>query len=286
MIADNMCMRQLSSLSVFFLMAFLFVPALPLMAARTNKDAVFEQTSSDPDRDNVILEIEKVTAPYERDGYAVFTAEHKARYIGIAFDFERFSQVHSFNVRNMKDEDGKVRDTLMFYVMKRPKGIKSFSYRLVIDGLWGCDPHNDDRYYDENTALMLSRFTFETDEMPATEVTGKYTGRYGEAADSAPSASGGNGGSSPHAFQSTGVRFVLKEKSGQKIRISGSFTNWDPYIYEMKETSPGLYEMHLPLPPGTYYYTYYSGMKEFIDRSNPNRAYTKDGRTVSVITVE
>lgn len=243
----------------------------PLMAARGEKESLVP-VSEDPDKDNVILEIEKVRAPYEKDGFVVFTAAHKARHIGIAFDFERFAQVHSFNVRNMTDDDGEIRDSIMFFVMRRPKGIKTFSYRIVIDGLWACDPNNEDRYYDEGTGLMLSRFTFANDEMPVTEATGLYAG--------------GTQTLNASAMKSTGVRFVLKDKAGQRVRIAGSFTNWDPWIYEMSEKEPGLYEMCLPLPPGTYYYTYYIGMRAFVDRANPNRAYTKDGKTVSVITVE
>lgn len=230
--------------------------------------------STDPDRDNVILEIEKAGVPYEKDDFVVFTARHKARYVGIVFDFERFSEVHPFNVRTMTDEDGEVRDSVMYYVLKRPKNIRTISYRLIVDGLWTCDPNNPDRYFDEDIGVILSRFTFASDVPPVTEAADIIGG--GIWADGG---SAGNG-------KTAGVKFVLRDKAGQHIRIAGSFTNWDPWIYEMKETSPGLYEMSLPLPSGTYYYTYYVGMKSFIDRANPNRAYTKDGRTVSVITVQ
>ena len=53
------------------------------------------------------------------------------------------------------------------------------------------------------------------------------------------------------------VHFVYKGKAGQHIRLGGSFTNWDSWIYELTETSPGLYELELPLPAGKYYYSYY-----------------------------
>lgn len=238
----------------------------PLVAARKeSKKPVLPVTDSD--KDNVILEIEKVSAPYEKDNYVVFTEKQNARYIGIAFDFERFSIVHSFNVRTMTDEDGEVRDSLMYYVLERPKNIDTFSYRLVIDGLWTLDPMNSDRYYDEEKELMLSRFTFASPLPDATRAIVRTSTQY-------------------EGERGVGVHFVLRDKAGQKVRLSGSFTNWDPWIYEMKESAPGFYEISLPLPQGTYYYTYYIGMESFIDRANGRRAYTEDGRAVSVITVK
>lgn len=237
----------------------------PVMAAK--KKEALPPPSTDADRDNVILEIDKVQRPYEKDDYVVFTAKHNARYIGIAFDFERFAQVHPFNVRTMTDENEEVRDSLMYYVLKRPKNVDTFSYRLVIDGLWACDPNNDDRYYDENTGLMLSRFKFAASVPSVTEAGEETSAQY-------------EGG------RASGVHFVFRSKPGQRIRLSASFTNWDPWIYEMKETSPGLYEISLPLPPGTYYYVYYAGLRPTLDRGNPNRAYNEQGNAVSVITVK
>ena len=43
------------------------------------------------------------------------------------------------------------------------------------------------------------------------------------------------------------VHFVYKGETGQKINLAGNFCNWDPWIYELQETSPGLYELQLPL---------------------------------------
>ena len=78
---------------------------------------------------------------------------------------------------------------------------------------------------------------------------------------------------------------VIQGQSGQIIRLGGTFTNWDSSIYVMRETAPGLYELEIPLPRGTHYYAYYDGMASFVDKTNPDRAYTADGRTASVITI-
>jgi hypothetical protein len=54
----------------------------------------------------------------------------------------------------------------------------------------------------------------------------------------------------------------------------------------MKETSPGFYELSLPLPTGIYYYAYFIGTKQIPDYTNPRRAFTEDGRNASVLEVQ
>ncbi|MFA6856969.1 MAG: glycogen-binding domain-containing protein [Treponema sp.] len=206
---------------------------------------------------NTVLEIPGTGAPYESDKSVVFTAKADARFTGIAFDFEGYKTIHPFRIRKTRDADGKVTGSLMFYILDRPKYIQSVSYRLIVDGLWTTDPLNPDRYYDENTGILLSRFTFSSTTPPETVVTKENT-----------------------------VRFIYKGTAEQNIYLAGTFTNWDPWIYEMNETSPGFYELSLPLPAGTYYYNYYAGMKAFTDKTNPKKVYTDDGRIASVITVK
>ena len=77
-----------------------------------------------------------------------------------------------------------------------------------------------------------------------------------------------------------------KGDKGQKVRLGGTFTNWDSWIYELTEITPGNYEIKLPLPPGKYYYAFYTGLESFADPANPKKAYREDGKTVSEITVK
>lgn len=205
---------------------------------------------------NTVLAIPGTGAPYETEDSVVFTARPGSRFIGIAFDFEGYKQIHKFRIRNTRDIDGKITQTLMFYVLDRPKYIDTISYRLIVDGMWTTDPLNPDVYYDENTGILLSRFTFSSPTPPETTV-----------------------------LKDNSIHFVYVGKSGQKIQLGGTFTNWDPWIYELQETAPGFYEITLPLPAGTYYYNYFVGMKAVTDKTNPKRAYTPDGRVASVITV-
>ncbi|MBQ1593031.1 MAG: isoamylase, partial [Treponema sp.] len=62
--------------------------------------------------------------------------------------------------------------------------------------------------------------------------------------------------------------------------------NWDSWIYTMRETTPGIYEFDLPLPPGTYQYAFYNGMNTLVDRTNPIRCYAPDGKEASQITIQ
>lgn len=213
--------------------------------------------------DGVILEIRGVGAPYEVDGAIVFTADASARFCGIAFDFEGYRTIHPFRKRTTHDVDGNVTGSLLFYILERPPQVQSLSYRLIIDGLWTTDPNNPDRRYDESTGILLSRVAFRETLLPATTVASQ-------------SATGQTGGT---------VRFVYQGASGQQVRLAGTFTNWDPWIYTLKETSRGFYELSLPLPAGTYYYNFYIGMNAFADPTNPSRVYSADGRSASVISV-
>ncbi len=241
------------------LLAFLGALLISASVFAAGSDAVPDPNDTDERYvyNNTVLEISGVGAPYESDNSVVFTAKADSRFTGIAFSFEGYKTIHPFRIRKTRDADGKVTDSLMFYILDRPKHIQSVSYRLIVDGLWTTDPLNPDKYYDENTGILLSRFTFSTTTPPETAVT-----------------------------KENAVRFIYKGTTGQNIYLAGTFTNWDPWIYEMRETAPGFYELNLPLPAGTYYYTYYSGMKALTDRTNPHKAYTADGRVASVITVK
>ena len=82
------------------------------------------------------------------------------------------------------------------------------------------------------------------------------------------------------------VRFTYRGAKGQQVRLGGSFTNWDSWIYTLTETSPGVYEIDIPLAPGKYEYAFYTGIQSTPDPSNPERVYTADGRIASLLIVQ
>lgn len=207
--------------------------------------------------DTLITKIDKVRSPYISGDYVVFTAECTSRHVGIAFDFEGFKTIHSFQKLNKTDTENKVIDSIYFYILEVPKGIKTVGYRLIIDGLWTLDPLNKNTVFNNESNIKVSKIDLNRPEEAITTI-----------------------------LPNGNVRFVYHGESGQNIRLGGSFTNWDSSIYTLKETKPELYELELTLPKGTYYYSYYSGIMSFIDKTNPERAYSKDGKTVSMIIVE
>ncbi len=237
--------------ALFALLAFSAVSVFSVSA----KEAKVQNDTYD--YDNLVTQLQSVQAPVVADGYVVFTADSNARNVGIAFDFENYSKIHAFSLRKIYDYDGELTSSWYFYVLKIPAKISRVSYKLIVDGLWTTDPSNSNRFYDKENGLLLSYVDTPLSQEKRTEPAG-------------------------NGF----TKFVCTAEPGQKVRLAGSFTNWDSWIYEMVEVSPGRYELSLPLPAGTYYYAYFTGLKRFIDSTNPEKVYTADGKEASQIIIE
>ena len=227
----------------------MFISAAPLFAAQ-------EEIIIPYDLHQAIHDIEKPTAPVVTDEYIIFTADTNHRFVGIAFDFENYQTIHPFKLLNSLDEDGNKTPKHLFYCYERTHKISQIKYRLVIDGLWTTDPLNPNRFYDDSVNLYFSVVTAPGLIAKNTEVT-----------------------------KSDCVHFIYKGEPGLDLHLAGTFSNWDPWIYTLTETSPGFYELELPLPTGKYYYNYYIGLTPILDDTNPQKAYTSDGRSMSVIQV-
>ncbi len=236
-----------------FLLIFLTITAFSCFNAFSGEKIVYQNF----ELDKLIHEIEYPQKPVITDDYIIFTADKFYRFVGIAFDFENYQQIHPFQVLSRKIDDETSERQLLFYCYKRTHKITQINYRLILDGLWTTDPHNPDKYYDENTNLFFSKIEDPVSIKILTEAT-----------------------------QDNGVHFVYKGETNQTVYLTGSFTNWDPWIYQLTETKRGLYELTLPLPTGKYYYTYCIGLTPVLDNTNPNKAYSIDGRTANVITVD
>ena len=206
--------------------------------------------------DNLIRQIEEPCGPVITDDYIIFTADTHHSFVGIAFDFENYQIIHPFKLLNTIDMDGNKTPRHLFYCYEREHKLTSIKYRLIIDGLWTTDPLNPNKVYDENVNLYFSKINDLGNVKKYTEQT-----------------------------KSDSVHFIYKGEKGLKLNLAGTFTNWDPWIYQLEETSPGFYELDLPLPTGKYYYNYYIGLTPILDNTNPNKVYTLDGRTSNVITV-
>ena len=106
---------------------------------------------------DIAATIRSVSEPYLKGDYVIFTQKNDARYIGIAFDFEQYRTIHKFQIKQFRDEEYEVEDSIYFYILKLPKNVQELNYRLVVDGLWTTDPENPITEYNEEADLMLSQ---------------------------------------------------------------------------------------------------------------------------------
>ncbi len=244
----------------FAFIGMIFICSLSTTAFAAKKAGGTSTTKEDIDAydyDSLVKKIKRVTQPHVDGDYLVFTARNNARSVGIAFDFEEYKTVHQFTLHKSYDYNSEILDSWFYFIMKKPKKASQVSYRLVIDGLWTTDPNNERTVFDESEGILLSQLVIPNEDPAVTET-----------------------------LPSGITRFVCFEKTGQNIRIGGSFTNWDSWIYTMTEVSPGRYEIDIPLPQGTHYYSYYKGITAFIDSTNPLKGYSNDGKVVSRIEIE
>ncbi len=235
---------------------FLVTLFVMLFAAGSLLTAAEKIEYQDFELDRLLHEIEKPGEPIITNDYIIFTADVHHRFVGIAFDFEDFTEIHPFRALTKTLEDGTVIRKHLFYCYKRNHKKETIKYRLVIDGLWVADPLNPNKEYDPNAKLYFSKIT----DPHGVEV---YT----------------------DVQKNSNVHFIYKGESGLDLHLAGTFTAWDPWIYSLTETKPGFYELDLPLPSGKYYYRYYIGLTPVLDNTNPKKVYAPDGRAASVIEV-
>ena len=202
----------------------------------------------------------------------IFTAGSQYRRVGIAFLHEGFAKIHQFSKlfvplsdsAEFDEKSGKAPETLrdsglMFFVYTVPPRLESLEYRLIFDGLWSPDPYNPRRKFNVKTGIEHSVAPLPERRQPVPDRETPFDG----------------------------VVFTYRgENSGERVTVAGDFNGWDPFMYELKETERGLYSLAIPLPPGTWRYTYYRNGEKFVDYSNAAREYRKDGSPVNVITVK
>ncbi|MDR3304146.1 MAG: isoamylase [Treponema sp.] len=215
---------------------------------------------------NHLLNIRHAGAPEVFEDGVIFTAPSSYKRVGIAFAHEGFASVHWFYTLMKPDNDSEIVDAkegvpykdsgLLFYVYTVPEDIRELEYRLVINGLWTADPANP-RYRIDGIGLTRSLITV--------PIVPKAVTTFDDATGT------------------LNLRFV--SEPGNSVTVAGSFNGWDPFMYPLQETSPGVYTLTLPLPPGTYYYVFFFKGERIQDPTNQNRVYTRDGKPASVAVI-
>lgn len=225
------------------------VLALALAAASARSAFAFDVLSL-----NLHLHVSGLTEarpPEIVEDHIVLSVEGAYRFVGAAFSYEDWRTVHAFE-RN--------RYGIWVLAVPLPYGDSmTSSYRLVLDGLWVADPSNPERQRDGTTGYFVSVLSFPRRERT---VLGVWNPVDGDRAT-----------------------FWFKGEPGQRVTVAGSFNNWDPFIHELTETSPGVYQLQLKLGPGEHYYVFIYRGERIPDPINGRLLYGADGRPVSAITV-
>jgi hypothetical protein len=215
-----------------------------------------------------LLTLTQPSAPEVFDGQVIFTLPSAYRRAGVAFAHENWTKIHWFRKLELPIDDVPplvegsniprqfYHDSgIMFTVYTPPPGIERLEYRLIADGLWIADPLNRDIRFDTSSGVQNSLVYLDPVPSPNKE------------------------------YDDGRVRFHFRTVPGTSVYLTGSFNNWDPFMYEMSEDAPGVYTLALGLPAGTYHYVFFQRGEFSHDLTNPEQIYLLDGRTASVLVV-
>jgi len=186
------------------------------------------------------------------EGELVLSASGPYRSVAAAFAHEGFAVLHPYE-RNRQG----------IFILAYPIPLKwksgTLEYRIIVDGVWTVDPADPERRVDPDTGLELS-------VAAVPNLSDLHLGLYKILDEDGRTA-----------------RFIFRGASGEFVTVCGDFNNWDPFIYEMSETAPGVYQLEIPLSPGRHYYTFVYRGEELPDPLNPAKAANTDGKEVSVL---
>lgn len=200
-----------------------------------------------------VSQLTSAQAPVIVENYAVFTAQGVYRSVGISFSHEKWSKTYYFE----KNKYG-----IFFFVYQLPlETAGPLQYRLMIDGMWCKDALNPESFKDFKTGIEFSLLSI---PFLSKQVYGIWN---------------------PADSKDGTVTFYYKGTPGQYVYVTGSFCNWDPFLYELEEESPGEYWLRIQLTPGTYYYVFILRGEKIPDPLNNKIVYTKEGKPVSELVV-
>ena len=214
-----------------------------------------------------LLGLYRPAPPEIIDDVVVFTASSSLRRVGIAFANEGFARVHWFRpLMVTEDPLERIRRgrravpyrpaDIAFHVHEIPPGASRIEYRLIINGLWTTDPSNPHTSRDGISGSTVSVLS-----VPQ------------RAQHPGPSVRQG------------GLHLVFSAPPGETVTVAGTFNNWDPFMYELREGPPGIYSIHIPLPPGRYQYVFFHRGRRVADPLNPARVFSREGEVASEILV-
>jgi hypothetical protein len=199
----------------------------------------------------------------------VFSAPSLYKRVGVAFAHENFEKIHWFvkllvPIDDTVEFDPKskippemLRDSgVLFYAYAPEKALERLEYRLIIDGLWCADPLNPRKRADPVTGIDLSVAPVPPHDENA----------------------------APADRKALSLRF--RAPPGEIITAAGDFNGWDPFMYQLRETRPGLYTLTIPLPSGKWRYVFFHRGQRVLDPANLDREYASNGMVANVVTIQ
>jgi hypothetical protein len=197
-----------------------------------------------------IVEMKESRSPEVYFDQIIFTYQSRepVRHVGIAFAHENFGVIHTYE-RNGQG--------VFFFLLPWPY-VENVDYRLIVDGIWMNDPREADSVAGSN-GVELSRFSVGKDRA--------------------------NERISPQVLRNNRVTCRYWGEQGETVYLAGDFNNWDPYMFPMKEKSPGYYELTLSLSGGVHHYVYYVNGASTLDKLNDNISINLFGEEVSRLVI-
>lgn len=171
------------------------------------------------------------------------------RHVGIAFEHEGFRITHTF----LKNSEG-----VFILPYPLPRNEAFLNYRIIVDGLWMDDP--------KAPSFKIDHYGQRISTLPL-----PYRDTRGEPA--------------PRVLPDGKTTFVYYGPPGRSVYLAGSFNGWDPFLYPLSETAPGMYQVTLPLPPGDHLYAYFSDGLRLTDPLNPKKGFLPNGQEASLISL-
>jgi hypothetical protein len=227
---------------------------------------------------DLLLSFDKPRAPVIFEDAVIFTSSAaRNRKVGVSFAHEDFRKIYWFKKimspieqtepfnEKAKHPPETLKDSgILFYAYEPPAGIESLEYRLIVDGLWTTDPSNPARRTSFTSGIELSL----SPVPPAKALVDFRDGN--------------------QSVTNDGMALYVKyhAPSGDSVTVAGDFNRWDPFMYRLRETRIGEYELILPLPAGKYRYVIYHNGHQVVDPYNPNKEYAPGGKVVNTVTLE
>jgi hypothetical protein len=195
-----------------------------------------------------IVSLEEAQEPFFVDNYIVFSypKSNSVRLAAIAFKHENFTTLHRFQINPS--------GVFIFY-FDRPEDLNEIEYRIILDGLWTNDPNQVFQRTDSRGSkisvlpLPLQR----SKPIISPLIDGQK------------------------------VTFLYQGRQNQTISVAGSFNNFDPFIYPLKEIEPGTYQASYFIRSGKHEYIFIIDGRRMLDPLNPSSIQDMEGNQFSVL---